>query len=507
MLVIELRFLTGRFHATPWGRHVNEGVPEWPPSPYRLVRALYDVWKRKRSDWPQSRVEPLLTALAASPPSYYLPPANPSHTRSFLSQNLRDPTKKQLIFDGFVTVDPARAVLMAWPDATLSPQAASDLDHLLSLTNYLGRSESWVTVQLCNNRGNMPWNCCPSDVQSEAENAEIVQVACAVTPESYQAKPYAMPSKKVTRRGKVQGESTPAHQSWMDALSWSTAELLSSRRSEPPALRLVPYLRSARCFGVSARPHVASRRPAIHGVLYALDSKVAPRVVSTLEIAERVRRKLMGIHKAVVGDPARVSPKFSGKDSAGVPLKGHQHIYIMPQDRDGDGRLDHILIVCKAALDETEQLAMDRLETIWQSRGRPDIRLVPTRWGDLDHLLTSARRFVSATPLVLARRYRRGRGEFAEWVATEICRELAHHGLPQPSRIKHLPRLTYPSGTSHRWLEFRRNRKDDQVRPGYGFELEFPEPVAGPFALGYGCHFGLGQFVPSVLNDSTPVGD
>jgi CRISPR-associated protein Csb2 len=27
-------------------------------------------------------------------------------------------------------------------------------------------------------------------------------------------------------------------------------------------------------------------------------------------------------------------------------------------------------------------------------------------------------------------------------------------------------------------------------------ELEFTEPVAGPFALGYGCHFGLGQFMP-----------
>jgi len=49
MLIIELAFLNGRFHATPWGRHVNEGAPEWPPSPYRLVRALYDTWKRNAS--------------------------------------------------------------------------------------------------------------------------------------------------------------------------------------------------------------------------------------------------------------------------------------------------------------------------------------------------------------------------------------------------------------------------------------------------------------------------
>ena len=33
MTAVALRFLAGRFHATPWGHHVNEGVPEWPPSP------------------------------------------------------------------------------------------------------------------------------------------------------------------------------------------------------------------------------------------------------------------------------------------------------------------------------------------------------------------------------------------------------------------------------------------------------------------------------------------
>jgi CRISPR-associated protein Csb2 len=172
-------------------------------------------------------------------------------------------------------------------------------------------------------------------------------------------------------------------------------------------------------------------------------------------------------------------------------------VYIMPQDCDGDGRLDHMLIICSASLDRTEQVALDRLETIWQSHGRPDIRLIPIRWGSTEKLLQPAQHFLSATPLVLTRHHRRGRGDFEEWLAAEICREAGHHGLPQPSHIKFLPKLSHAGGRSHRWLEFRRNRKDDQVRPGYGFELEFSEPVAGPFAIGYGCHFGLGQFVPS----------
>ena len=39
MLLIEIHSPAGRFHATPWGRHVNEGAVEWPPSPWRFLRA------------------------------------------------------------------------------------------------------------------------------------------------------------------------------------------------------------------------------------------------------------------------------------------------------------------------------------------------------------------------------------------------------------------------------------------------------------------------------------
>ncbi|HFQ89125.1 MAG TPA: type I-U CRISPR-associated protein Cas5/Cas6, partial [Desulfobulbus sp.] len=47
MLAIGFRFIAGRYHATPWGRHVNEAAVEWPPSPWRIVRALAATWHRK----------------------------------------------------------------------------------------------------------------------------------------------------------------------------------------------------------------------------------------------------------------------------------------------------------------------------------------------------------------------------------------------------------------------------------------------------------------------------
>ena len=181
MLTIELVFPSGRFHATPWGRHVNEGVPEWPPSPYRLIRALYNVWKRKRPDWPQSRVEPLLAALAESPPRFCLPPANSAHTRSFLSQNLTDSTKRQLIFDGFVAVDPESSVLLVWPETTLAragrggPWRAALSGQLLGTVRVVGdcptrlrRAVDSVELLAGRGRGRRRGGDCPGRLRSRA---------------------------------------------------------------------------------------------------------------------------------------------------------------------------------------------------------------------------------------------------------------------------------------------------------------------------------------------------
>src|SRR5437867_3663314 len=46
-----LRFPGRRYHATPWGHHVNEGLIEWPPSPWRLLRALLATGYTKLG-WP-----------------------------------------------------------------------------------------------------------------------------------------------------------------------------------------------------------------------------------------------------------------------------------------------------------------------------------------------------------------------------------------------------------------------------------------------------------------------
>jgi hypothetical protein len=129
---------------------------------------------------------------------------------------------------------------------------------------------------------------------------------------------------------------------------------------------------------------------AVNAVLYAFDSKVLPQVTETVEVAERARTLLMGIHKRIVGDPAKISPRFSGKSESGSPFRGHGHAFFLPQDRDGDGRLDHLLVRCAQPFDECELHALDGLGTIWQRDGRPELACTPIEWGAPQGVLSSA---------------------------------------------------------------------------------------------------------------------
>src|SRR5262245_13878742 len=105
---LAIRFPAGRFHATPWGHHVNEGLPEWPPSPWRLLRAFVATWKRKLSGESsvQTHLPPVLAELAKHKPAFVLPPATLGHTRHFMPLKLLDPGDRTKVFDAFVSVSP-----------------------------------------------------------------------------------------------------------------------------------------------------------------------------------------------------------------------------------------------------------------------------------------------------------------------------------------------------------------------------------------------------------------
>ncbi|MBZ5586670.1 MAG: hypothetical protein LAQ30_31685, partial [Acidobacteriia bacterium] len=81
----------------------------------------------------------------------------------------------------------------------------------------------------------------------------------------------------------------------------------------------------------------------VQAVLLGLDAPVLPLITGTVELAEQIRVRLMGIHKRLVGNPARVSRVFSGKDPAGLPLTDHKHLFILPlSSAKKEGRIDRL---------------------------------------------------------------------------------------------------------------------------------------------------------------------
>src|SRR6516165_4180369 len=148
MPVIDLYFLASRLHATPWGRHVNEGAVEWPPSPWRLLRALIATWHLKNRDaFDHETLCSLVTALAEKPPRYWLPPASLGHTRHYMPYLEGSKVKTTKVFDTFVHLAAGEPVRIFW-DVALTPEQEQALRLLLKNLGYFGRAESLVEARL-----------------------------------------------------------------------------------------------------------------------------------------------------------------------------------------------------------------------------------------------------------------------------------------------------------------------------------------------------------------------
>src|SRR5437660_10646622 len=146
-VIFQLTFPAGRFHATPWGRHVNEGVPEWPPSPWRLLRALVAVCKRTCPDVADSQLRRILEPLA-QPPRFRLPPHRVAHTRHYMPWEKKGPHDRTLVFDTFVSISRRDPLLIGWPDAEMSTDDRAILSKLLGNLSSFGRAEGWVHAEL-----------------------------------------------------------------------------------------------------------------------------------------------------------------------------------------------------------------------------------------------------------------------------------------------------------------------------------------------------------------------
>jgi len=491
MLALSFTFPAGRYHATPWDRHVNEGAVAWPPEPWRLLRALIATWHHKVKHSRQHQETTLLDlieSLAQDLPQYRLPAASLSHTRHYMPQWKSGDTS--LVFDAFTAVARDEPLYVIWPQLDLPDDQVALLDDLLVVIGYLGRAESWVEARRVAEPPEP--DCAPGhkalDPNTGELRGEVVTLFAALPASEYDdLRNRFLIDKQATKKlGATLADNL------LDAVSVETADLRKRGWNQPPAARRVHYLRPVDAL----RPKRVAQKEALPDfttVRYLLVGKPLPRIEDSVRIGELLRMAVMSQAKQQLGEGA-IPPVFSGH---GLPDGNrHQHAFYLPWDANGDGRIDRVLLHVPAGLGLTERRIVEKVHRIWNRDGG-EWRLALEGIGQTDvgrPLMTQSSEWQSVTPYLHPWHTKKNLS-----IEDQIRRECRERGLHEPISLERLDHIIV-GNQIRRPIHFHRFRnkrglKQPDAHGGF-WRLTFAEPVYGPLALGFGCHFGLGMFIP-----------
>ncbi len=464
MIGLALRFELGRYHANPWGEHVNEGAVEWPPSPWRILRGLYSVSRTHTDLYGQQETadRALVQLLAAPPPDYTLPPSIEAHTRHFMPSRAWSPAKPgrtDLIVDGFRAVAPEDEVVVWW-QADLLDDERSALTAVVTRLSHLGRSESVCTARLVTGRNASAGICArPAD---ETSVGDAVELLC------------------------------PAPNATLEDLAVSVSDLRRQRLPLPEGAGRVTYSVQA----PDPPPSSRSTRPAPLPELALLHvgGGNRPGIVEAVAVAQGLRAALQRLYDA--RHTGASSPTLSGRQSDGPRSDQHRHAHYLVLPDAAGRRIERLAVWAPEGLqnDEVQALAAlselrlrgvgEPLPLALAALGRPATMRFP-------ELLGPAPRWRSLTPFGLVRHPKLRGGELRDGPEDQVRLELQRRGLPEPRSI------ALVRGSWHRFRSVRAGQSRLQRARVFGVALEFDQAIRGPIVIGALCHFGLGVFIPA----------
>ncbi len=457
---LAVRFDLDRYHATPWGTHVNDGQVEWPPSPWRLLRALFSASRMdvRLADLSAQADAGLGRLLAAPPPRYALPPSAAAHSRHYMPSQKWSPTapgETDLVVDAF-RVFARDADLRVWWDVALAPSELEALARAAASIGHLGRSESVCTVRVL-------------DAAPPAFDAEPLTSA-------------DHPPDATTDLLCPNGSATLAE------LIAPVMSLRRARRLMPPGSRWVRYRVEEE---LAATPAPAqARHPTL--ALLRIAGTGRPNLREAVALAEVVRSNLQGAFGRRTERTA--SPTLSGHVDGKPRGDQHRHAHYLALPERDRRRVDRIAIWAPEGLAPDEVAALASLHEM-RLRDTPEpLRVALAALGDHttmreDTLLGPSTQWTTTTPFILPRHPKRRRGRLVEGPIDQMFRELELRGLPAPDEIEIL---------RGDWSSYRRTRSGGSRRtapPAVGARLRFASEVPGPIALGALSHFGAGLFL------------
>jgi CRISPR-associated protein Csb2 len=518
-LVIRLKFPAKRYHATPWGSHVNEGQIEWPPSPWRLLRSFISVgFTKLRWSGPglPELGRSLIEKLAATLPCYKLPAITKAHTRHYVAAA----NKKPLIFDTWARVQDG--FLDIYWDLNLSPGERALLEQLVKRLTYLGRAESWVSGEIFEVERLEP-NAFPASSGAPDKGWEAVSLLAALNTNEYEqwrsprvesalAELAPKPGRKASN-GLIKKQikaAEPFPPTLIDCLVAETGWLQSLGWNRPPGSQEVLYWRAPERRIQSRQKSRSNYSSDTHSfVLLSISNRSRNR--SALPICERSYSQSRLLHKAIaywvgklqVGRNTAAALLGLG-EADGRPEQGHSHSHILHLDLDQDGHIDHVLIWTPRGLDYQALTVLKSLRRTFMKGGTGELQIAFVGSGDLaeirrlglsDSVVQSvvggqqgAHVWESVTPFFV-NRFIKKRGKNS--IEGQIQRELIQRAFPE-AEIEILP-LRAERFRRFRQYTFKDRRHSPPLSQPFALKLTFKEAVHGPVCLGYGSHQGLGM--------------
>lgn len=465
-VTVAIRFPLGRYHATPWDRSVNEGGVEWPPSPWRLLRALVATWYTRWSELPAPVLDGLLDALG-EPPAYRTPEAAAGHTRHYLpgaGHKKGETGGTELTLDPYLRVARDAELLVRWEAAELTGEQRETLAKLLELVPYLGRADAVCQARLL-------------DADPETDRG------------------WWRPAGDGDETVRLLAPTRPVQRA---ALELGTVEMRGQRRTVPPASTWVTYRRDRP--GAVSAGRARPEPPAVNAVRFAVLADAPFRATHGILLADEV-------HRLVTRGLDGGRPELLGHGGAATDHK-HAHWVPLPDGLGAGAEVTGLLVWVPAGLATEEVTAIIEVSNRrmsgrrggngYEIKGFPPTRLLLQAVGPVaqvaPELCRPARVWRSRTPYLPVRH--RKRESLDDYLTVDVATELRYRGRPGATVTRPDP----ADGLPDRWArDFRRYRMDEHLgksRRGLGLGLEFEQEVCGPLLLGQLSHFGYGLFEP-----------
>jgi CRISPR-associated protein Csb2 len=480
--ILVLRFPQGRYHATPWARHVNEGAVELPPSPWRLLRALYAVWRTRAPELDENTVHPLLARLAEPPtfhvPSYFPHTARPPFGTESLSQA---PYQAPLGSESRSRADQTHAVFergaelaAVWPAGLAAEQRAA-LARLAGAIPYLGRADS-----LCEGFLAPEWSPWAHDTWAPVDVTDSVDSDAPVT--------------------SVLAPELPLR---LDSLLARPADVRKGGLVFPAGTHLLAYQRTRPASRICSKPR--RRSEPITAVRFSLLQAGLPPQTDSLIYTDLLRQGALS--KLGRLPEERAHTQLGGRTADDQTMEGHGHAHYLPLI--SDRRISGLVVwVPNGLLPDDELKALTSVDRLY-SKVNPNWRLI-IRVAGIGAPPQVAPELVAQRPATIWRsvtpftpsRYPKRHAGWLDYLRTEVANELKNRGLPTLRAVTLLDEEWQPWRRYRPSARMRRDPRQGQATRGSAFlRIELAEPTHGPLTLGHLSHFGLGLLVPEREED------